>query len=272
LLLTACGPRTIEARPPLWHVRDGDTEIWLLGTIHALPPGVRWATPAVSRAIDGADLLVTEIPAADPQKAAAMFEEFAAVPGLPPLAARLPRTMGGALEKAVAASGVPAATLDGMRSWAAAVTIGAGPVRSAGASPDFGVEAALAQRFAGRRRAAFETQAWQLGQFAALPETAQRVMLARAVQDSGGYATTLAAWTRGDAAGLAASVDPGFHGAPIVRAVLLTRRNARWSGWIARRMAAPGRVLVAVGAGHLVGRDSVVAMLRARGLKVERVQ
>jgi len=31
-------------------------------------------------------------------------------------------------------------------------------------------------------------------------------------------------------------------------------------------------VLVAVGAGHLVGAESVVAMLRGKGLKVERVQ
>jgi uncharacterized protein YbaP (TraB family) len=253
-------------------VRDGDTEIWLLGTIHALPPGVHWETPAVTRAIDTADVLVTEIPATDPRKAAAMFEQFADAPGLPPIAARLPPAMGAALAKAVAASGVPAATLDAMRSWAAAVTIAAGPMRAGGASPEFGVEAGLAQRFAGRRRAALETQAWQLGQFAALPEAAQRVMLAHAVQDKGGYAATLAAWTRGDAAGLAASVEPGLRGAPIVRAVLLTRRNARWSGWITRRMATPGRVLVAVGAGHLVGRDSVVAMLCARGLRVERVQ
>lgn len=272
LLLAACGPRTIAARPPLWLVRDGDTEIRLLGTIHALPPGVRWQTPEVTRAIDSADLLVTEIPAADPERAAATFRHFAVAPGLPRLAARLPPALRPALGRAAAASGVPAETLDGMRSWAAAVTISAGPMHASGASPEFGVEAELARRFAGRQRTAFETQGGQLALFGALPEPAQRLMLARAVRDRDGYAATQAAWLRGDTRGLAASLEPGLRDAPILRQVLVTRRNARWAGWIARRMDKPGRVLVAVGAGHLAGPDSVVAMLAARGLRVVRVQ
>lgn len=57
-----------------------------------------------------------------------------------------------------------------------------------------------------------------------------------------------------------------------MHAALLTDRNIRWSRWIARRMRMPGKVLVAVGAGHLAGRESVVAMLRRAGLSVRRVQ
>jgi uncharacterized protein YbaP (TraB family) len=37
-------------------------------------------------------------------------------------------------------------------------------------------------------------------------------------------------------------------------------------------MQRPGTVLVAVGAGHLAGHDSVVEMLKQRGYKVRRVQ
>ena len=64
LLLAACDrPRPIQARPALWRVADADTTIWLLGTIHALPPGVAWETPKVTAAITQADTLVQEIPA-----------------------------------------------------------------------------------------------------------------------------------------------------------------------------------------------------------------
>ena len=261
LLLAACGPRDSPARPALWRLHDADTEIWLLGTIHALPAGVQWQTPAVATAIARADTLVTEIPAGT----AAGFEQAAQGTGLPPLIDRVAP----AQRAAAAAYGT---RLDQLKTWAAAVTIAAGPMQAAGASADHGVEAVLATRFAGRRHLALETQAGQLALFDTLPEAAQRVLLARAIDDPDGYARTLAAWRTGDTDKLAASFAPAFRGAPALQRTLVTDRNARWSAWIVRRMAAPGRVLVAVGAGHLVGAESVVAMLRGKGLKVERVQ
>ncbi|MEG3123677.1 TraB/GumN family protein [Sphingomonas sp. GB1N7] len=272
LALAGCGRPAVEARPALWRVSDGDTEIWLLGTIHALPPGVHWETPAVTRAIDGADTLVTEIAAASPETAGVEFAKFAAAKGLPPISERVAPEQHAVLADAAEAAGVSIETLNGLRTWAAAVTLAAGPMRATGASPEHGVEAALAARFAGRRRDALETQGEQLAIFNALPEAAQRVLLARALRDTDGYAPTLAAWEAGDVRALAASFEPAFRGAPELQRTLVTERNARWAGWIARRMGAPGHVLVAVGAGHLVGQDSVVAMLAARGLKVSRVQ
>ena len=49
------------------------------------------------------------------------------------------------------------------------------------------------------------------------------------------------------------------------------RRNARWADWVAARMAQPGTVFVAVGAGHLAGKGSVQTLLAEKGLKAERV-
>lgn len=264
LSLASCGADE-QARPALWRVSDGDTEIWLLGTIHALPRGVEWRTAAVRDAIAGADTLVTEIPADDADRMAATFLRHARSAGLPPLADRVAPGR----RVALAPFGK---TLDGMKSWAAAVTIGARGIQASGASSAYGVEAVLAQAFAGRAHLALETQDAQLAMFDGLPEAAQRVLLAQAIDDPAAYARELAAWRAGDVDALAAGLAPGFRAAPVLREVLVTRRNARWAGWIARALGQPGRVLVAVGAGHLVGPGSVVAMLRARGVRVERVQ
>ena len=97
-------------------------------------------------------------------------------------------------------------------------------------------------------------------------------MLERALTDRDAFVATMRAWEAGDVRALAASLEPGVGEAPKLHRTLVVERNVRWAGWIARRMRVPGRVLVAVGAGHLVGRDSVVAMLGARGVRVERVQ
>ena len=48
--------------------------------------------------------------------------------------------------------------------------------------------------------------------------------------------------------------------------------SARWAEWIEKRMDQPGTVFIAVGAGHLAGKDSVETMLEAKGLEVDRVQ
>lgn len=59
---------------------------------------------------------------------------------------------------------------------------------------------------------------------------------------------------------------------PAARKAILTDRNRRWSAWVKRRMDRPGTLLVAVGAGHLIGPEGVPALLEADGLTVTRVQ
>ena len=67
-------------------------------------------------------------------------------------------------------------------------------------------------------------------------------------------------------------INEDVDSVPAARKAILTDRNRRWSAWVAMRMGKPGTVLMAVGAGHLVGADGVPAMLEARGYKVTRVQ
>ena len=48
--------------------------------------------------------------------------------------------------------------------------------------------------------------------------------------------------------------------------MMFTERNARWADWIAARMQTPGTVFVAVGAGHLAGKDSVLVRLASSAI------
>ncbi|MBP2277144.1 MULTISPECIES: TraB/GumN family protein [Sphingomonas] len=274
--LCACAraPET-KAHPALWRVADGDTTIWLFGTIHALPPGVDWQTPAVARAVDAADTLILEVPPADPAAARAEFVALAEQPGLPPIAARVPVADRATLARGMAVAGQSAADLDRLKTWAAALTITAGAGHAEQASAAEGVEPVLTRRFTGKAIGALETRDGQLRLFDRLPVAAQRVLLVQAAIDAQdaarGYAHLFKAWSAGDDAALATTVAP-LRRDPAIGKALLADRNARWASVIVRRMARPGRVFVAVGAGHLVGPGSVVDLLRKRGLKVERVE
>ncbi|MGY2735335.1 TraB/GumN family protein [Sphingomonas sp. UYP23] len=276
LALGGCGQAPeIPAHPALWRVADGDTTIWLFGSIHALPPRVAWQTPAVAGAIAAADTLILEVPPADDGAARAQFLALAEHPGLPPLLERVAPSDRGVLSRGMAVAGQSPETLDGLKTWAAALTISAGAGHIADAAAANGVEAVLTQAFAGKAIGALESRDGQLRMFDRLPTESQRTLLIAAARDAlsaaKGDAALLTAWKAGDAAGLAADVAP-LRRDPAMGAALVIDRNARWASAIGRRLARPGRVFVAVGAGHLVGPGSVVTMLQAQGLKVERVE
>jgi uncharacterized protein YbaP (TraB family) len=278
LLPAGCGgPAPIEARPALWRVSDGDTTIWLLGTIHILPANVHWQTPAIRDAIDHADALVMELPD-EPGVTQRAFQANSGSSSLPPIAQRIAPGRHAALAAALAAGGLSAADVDGKKSWAAAFIIAGAPNAAKGITRENGLEAVLSAAFTARHRPSggLEDPVDQFGTFDSLPESAQRVLLERAIDSAAGgsvdYQATLSAWAAGDERRIAATIDPAFRAAPEIQARVVKARNMAWAGKIAARMAKPGRVLVAVGVGHLVGADSVPAMLRARGLDVTRTQ
>lgn len=257
----------------MWRATNGTATLWLVGTIHLLPPDLRWQDGAVAQAVRDSAALVTEIPAGDPQRQAAAFLRLARAPGLPPLAERVAPGEQDALNRAIAQAGVPAATLDRMSSWGAALALGAGLVRGVGGSRDAAPEAVLAQAFAGRPHEALESFAGQLEIFATLPEEAQRQLLRETIRagadPAAEYRRLLDAWRAGDPAALERAFNEAFADAPELRAALLTRRNLAWADTLATHR---GTALVAVGAGHLVGSDGLPALLSARGFRVARMQ
>lgn len=82
----------------------------------------------------------------------------------------------------------------------------------------------------------------------------------------------LSSWSRGDVPMIARAFNQDMSGSSELAHALVAVRNANWSQWIERRMAQPGMIMVAVGAGHLAGEGSVIAMLQKDGYKVQRVQ
>lgn len=284
LATTACAPGASGApgqpgrfQPAMWSVSDSDTTIYLFGTVHLLPEGVDWRTPRFDRAFRDADTLVLEVVLPeDPTVHAQALQRMAISPGLPPLLQRVPEADREGLRRLVAGSGIPPAALDAMESWAAAVALGSTLYRDSGLSPDRGVERVLQAAAAGKRIEGLETLEEQLGFFDGLPEEAQRSLLVGLVAEAGSaddlFQRLLNAWGTGDLARIAETYEGASGLSPEVADALLARRNAAWTEWVRRRLDRPGTVMMAVGAGHLAGRGSVIERLEAAGLAVRRVQ
>jgi hypothetical protein len=276
----AAAPPAHVAHPALWAVSDADTTVYLFGTIHLLPANYKWRTTRFDQAVAGSQQLVLEtiVDENNPQEMMAALASLAFSPNLPPLAQRVPPEKRPALEAAMKKTGLPVQALDRMETWAAAFILLGNQFRELGLKNGEGVEAVLRNSFTsqGKSIGELESNKEQLSFFDKLPEQAQRSLLEGAIEDntsmSGDFSRMLAAWARGDVEAIAKSFNRDLSASPELKQVLLERRNANWSQWVEKRMATPGSVMVAVGAGHLAGRDSVVEMLKRQGYKVRRLQ
>jgi uncharacterized protein YbaP (TraB family) len=268
------------ARPALWEVSDPDTTIYLFGTIHLLPDNYTWRTPAIDKAIASSNTLYVEtiVDPNNPKPLVAAMQSLAYSKGLPPLADRIDPAKRPLLEAAIAKSGIPRSYFDKMETWAAAFTLLGVQYREIGLGGENGPEQTLRDAFgaAGKPVGQLETNAEQLGFFDVLPEAAQRSLLEGAIENpktaTADFSQMLGGWAKGDVDAIAKTFNHDLADTPALREVLLDRRNANWSRWIEQRMAKPGVVFLAVGAGHLAGSDSVQSLLQRDGYRVRRIQ
>ena len=266
------------AGPAVWEVADADTRVVLLGTLHALPDGVDWMRGPVADAVDAADELVLEIPPGSEGLDTARAFTRLAIRAPDPVLGRVPPGLRDDLRLDADAAGLTLAQLDHMEDWAVAVLLSGGSTTTAGLKRANGVEEVLTRAFrrTGRPVGGLETAESQFALFDALPPAAQRNYLVDVVAGADGEQAQLAGavkdWAAGDADALGRLVNEELAGNPPLRAAVLVRRNEAWSRWVRRRLERPGTVLVAVGAGHLAGADSLQAKLGELGLTVRRVR
>lgn len=266
-----------EVHPALWKVADADTTIYLFGTIHLLPEGLDWFRGPLAEAFARSDELVTEIPEVDAQTSQAVLLKRGILPAGQSLRDQFDPKQRALFERTLASYELPLNAFDRFKPWYAAVVLATLPLQRKGYSLAHGVETDLAARNAalGRPRIGLETLDYQLGLFDSFPATVQRRYLFEVIaalpELDKEVTEMVAAWRDGDAAKLANLMNAEEDDPAMIEA-LLTNRNRDWAKWIAARLARPGTVFLAVGAGHLGGKGSVQDQLDRLGVKSERVQ
>lgn len=283
--VTACAstPRTddtIGAAPALFVARDADSTLYLYGTIHLRRAGDAWGGPHVERALAEAQEVWTEValdPASEARaQAEAMRLGFAADAAL---SSHLTAEEEQRLTTLTQGLGIPPQALERMHPWMAALTLSLVPIVRAGYDPNGGVDRAVVAwaREHEKTLRSFETPEEQVHIFSGFDEEVQIAMLRAALdsaEESVDAATNLsAAWDRGDVRAIEdLAVTDARINYPLMYQAIYARRNSAWMGVLAHELDGAGVDFVAVGAGHLYGPDGLIAQLRARGIRVERVQ
>lgn len=235
--------------PAMFVIRDADTTIYLFGTFHALDGHSQWFERGVRSAFEQSNELVLET----------LIPEGPVVPAQLGHAFRAPSVTPSASFLATTKMAISAGKTQGMQ-----VNNGADMVLRHVAELE------------GKPVAGLETLEFQLNMFNKMPATPAPTPASASASGqsmeslSKSMAEMQSAWKIGNQSVFVRMLDELRRGAPDTYRMMFTERNARWADWIAARMQAPGTVFVAVGAGHLAGKDSVLVRLAEKGIESQR--
>lgn len=274
-LLLLAGP--VQAAPPMWVVRDADSELVLFGSVHLLPPGLKWRTPALDAALAAAEDLWLELPVDDASQemGARLAQQRMLLPKGQTLDGQISAAGRARLRRVAPTLGLTAAQLQPLRPWMAELTVTVALAQRAGATSGGGVEQSLVRdpRLTARQRA-FETVEQQVALFADAPQREQASALEQTLreieEDPLSYERLAKAWAAGDLKALQAeALDPMREQSPALFKRLVSDRNRAWTATLVERLKGSGRTVVVVGAGHLIGPQGLPQRLRALGYRVE---
>ncbi len=238
-----------DADPAIWVINDEDTIIYLFGTFHALDGKSDWFNDEVRTAFAASDELVLETIVPDPQSAGVRPSRLTELqqPGAAPsyLAAARMAISAGRARGLKAGNGADLILRDAAELWGK-------PVR--------GLES-------------FTAQLRMISRMPQPRQAPQSPAQARETMDELSFAMSEMqnAWNAGDWRLFATMVTDMQVTSPNSYNLMFAQRNGNWADWIEARLQRPGTVFVAVGTGHLVGRDSIQAKLALRGFRSARI-
>ena len=280
LLLLLFGFAGCASAPPpadafVWQLDGVDNRIYLAGSVHLLRAEDYPLPQALDTAYQEAEHLVMELDMDELDPLA--VQQLMSATGMAESSLRelLGEETWSRAETQAAALGIDLTMLNFAEPWLAALTIVNLQAMKAGYDPRFGVE----EHYAARARAdakpvsGLETMAEQIGLFDSLSLPTQRRLMLQSIEEAheieAGMDTLVSAWKTGDAETLQTELEGSFEAFPGLYETLVVQRNRNWLDDIEALRAEQDDYLIIVGALHLVGKDSVIEMLRAKGYRVQ---
>jgi uncharacterized protein len=270
----AQGPARV--RPVLlWRAEVGGSVLHLLGSVHVARPELYPLDARIERAFAASDVLVLELDLDQTAqfKAAQHMIEAGRLPAGKRLADVVAPETWRLFEQTQARRGQGIFGLRGFRPWFVALTLTTQALEAAGFSAEHGIDEHFRARAAGQKRIiALETVDEQLALFTGLSAETEETMLRQTLEELDDYGAELdsafRAWTSGDSKSIdELLIRPMRKTYPELFEQLFTARNRRMTAKLLQLTAeAPGRYFVVVGAGHLIGKDGVVDLLRVQGI------
>ena len=258
----------------LWELHGKHNTVFLLGSIHVLRPGDYPLSPAVMQAYASSKALLMEINLADTDMEQLQAEMLTSA--MLPEGKSLQEVLGpkryARAESLARDVGVELATFDGFAPWFAAEAISQLQLLKLGFEPTSGVEMYFLERARsdGKSIAGLETAHDQIALFEGLSMEAQAEYLMSSLEQAHELPKEVNdmvhAWQRGDTVWFDDQLQSELGKDPVLYQSVLAARNRKWVPKIEALLNDDKNYLVIVGTGHLVGRNSVIELLKKDGV------
>lgn len=290
LMLLACGAahsaddsaaKAHAKGPAVWTLSDEDTTVHLFGLAQVLLPHTDWRSDTFNAMFERADVIVLESNGSDPDaqiKVQQAVQKFGLYSGDASLGSVLDESQRKEISAVATSLGAPMQAIDALKPWLASIQLGVLAVSKQGYDLNNGPGSVIEAeaKMANKPIQVFEGPTELLQRMAGFSEQEQIGMLLHTVRtlrdDPDQMARMNSAWLSGDVEAVADILhgDGGAWSSQAIYDSMLVERNAAWSTAIVTMMEQPGTIFVAVGLGHLAGKDSLVKMLSDKGFEVRR--
>lgn len=279
LILFFLGVAAAQARTSLWQVSSGPHTLYLLGSLHVLKKDSYPLPPVMEKAYAESEVLVFETDI-DRMESPAIRRKIITYGSQAPghrLDTQLSPETRERLREKIKALGLPEETFQNLKPWFCALTLTVMELEKLGFLPQYGLDLHFYRKAKadGKDTVFLESPDFQLSLFFSQSRTDQEDFLNQTLTDLE-LVTRLAddmenAWQKGEAEELQAMIAKSFANYPGQYARLITDRNRNWIPLLEKVLKSHRSGLAVVGAGHLIGPDSVVEMLRRKGYSIEQL-
>lgn len=285
-LLISLSSNSACAEPPkplLWKVSDADNSLYLLGSFHLLKEEDHPLADTVNTAFDDAEQLYFELSPAEMNDTNGMAKKMFTVGSYSngqTLQQNISAETWNKLATYASAKKLPVANFQPFEPWLVGLLLSSVEAVNAGMKPELGLDKHFIARAEKAKKPAFglETIDEELAAFDNMNPMVQEQVLMQ-LFDGGDMAVVLdrlhTIWRNGDEKALTKELLNDLHDKyPEYYRSLLVVRNKAWIPKLDAFLKDNDKddALVVVGAAHLVGDDSVVQLLKAKGFKVERIK
>ena len=270
-----------EAAPSkscLWVVETTSNQVFLMGSLHVLKSSAYPLAAEIDRAYASSQRLVfeTDIGAMMEPAIQAKMIELGVYPEGQDLFQNISETTRKNIEEKLQGLGLPPAYFSRFKPWFLAVTLTTLELQRLGFNPLYGIDLHFYTKAKADEKelAYLESVEYQLNLLGNMNAQDQKSFLTQTLKDleiSAQLADDMmTAWQNGDADDLYALLFKSFEDHPGLEDRLLTRRNKDWIQQIETMLKEPKNTMVIVGAGHLIGPEGLVELLKQKGYKVKQ--
>lgn len=260
----------------MWSVQGAKSTVFILGSMHVFEEGSYPLDARIEKAYNTCPRVVFEADpaAAGTQEIRDMMLKLGTYSEGRTLKKEISTTTYAMLKERVAADNLTMEQFDRFKPWFAALSVAAIELKKLGFTAEYGLDSyfyrkALTDK---KERIFLETAAQQLELLANAFPGHEEDLLKQALEEMTVLAKDTSAmeqaWKTGDAVRMETFTQKSLKDFPEVEKKLFAERNKAWTTHISRFLTQKGDVFIVVGAGHLVGKDGVLELLKTKGFKV----